>query len=121
MESGLQKAAFFTNLPWVREQCRNKLGFSPYPGTLNLRLDSKSLAEWQKIPSAGRPRLIPPEDDYCTAKLQPVEIHGISGAVIILPQEYNIHNDRVIEVLAPCNLKEALSLRDSDPLTLVLK
>ena len=121
VESGSQKAAFFTDLPWVQEQCRNKIGFSPYPGTLNLRLDPRSLAELKKTPSANRPHLVPPEDNFCTAELQPVDIQGIPGAVIILPKEYNIHDDQVIEVLAPLNLKETLRLQNSDPLTLVLK
>jgi riboflavin kinase, archaea type len=119
VESGRQKAAFFTELPWVQEQCREKLGFFPYPGTLNIRLDSRSLAEWKRIPSTSRPRLIPPEDNVCTAELQPADIQGIPGAVIILPKEYDIHDVRVIEVLAPCNLKKTLNIRDSDPLTLV--
>ena len=121
VESGHKKAAFFTTLSWVREQCREKLGFIPYPGTLNMRVAPGLLEKLKKKSSSGRSRLTPPENGYCTAELIPVDIGSIPGAVIILPHEYNIHDEQVIEILAPCNLKEALNLHDSDSLTIVIK
>ncbi len=36
----------FTRLDWVRRQFRDKLGFDPYPGTLNLQIDAKVDAVW---------------------------------------------------------------------------
>jgi hypothetical protein len=38
LRSGLGEGAGFTALDWVDRQFRAKLGFSPYPGTLNLSL-----------------------------------------------------------------------------------
>ncbi|MCK5680315.1 DUF120 domain-containing protein, partial [bacterium] len=35
---GAGKAAFFTQLDWVTKQCVAKLGFTPFPGTLNIRV-----------------------------------------------------------------------------------
>ena len=32
----------FLELPWVKQQIREKLGFTPYPGTLNVKLNEKS-------------------------------------------------------------------------------
>jgi len=40
--SGIKKGAFFTQLDWVQEQCLEKLGFKPFPGTLNLEIPDES-------------------------------------------------------------------------------
>jgi CTP-dependent riboflavin kinase len=40
--SGRGKGRHFVDLPWARKQFQEKLGFNPYPGTLNLRLLKKS-------------------------------------------------------------------------------
>ena len=39
--SGAREAVFFTQLDWVQEQCKTKLGFKPYPGTLNLEINKE--------------------------------------------------------------------------------
>ena len=41
--SGAGKAAFFTRLDWVLEQCTAKLGFAPFPGTLNIEILPESV------------------------------------------------------------------------------
>ncbi|MDP6927209.1 MAG: DUF120 domain-containing protein, partial [Rhodospirillales bacterium] len=42
--SGGRLAAFFTQLDWVMEQCAEKLGFEPFPGTLNVEIVAEDLA-----------------------------------------------------------------------------
>ena len=51
--SGARQAAFFTQLDWVLEQCRQKLGFKPYPGTLNLEIASPDEAR-ARLATKGR-------------------------------------------------------------------
>ena len=41
--AGAKQAAFFTQLDWVVEQCAEKLGFKPFPGTLNLEIIAEDL------------------------------------------------------------------------------
>jgi riboflavin kinase len=41
IESGAGKGAYFTQVDWVVEQCREKLDLTPYPGTLNVRIEGK--------------------------------------------------------------------------------
>ena len=42
--SGIKQGTFFTQLDWVQEQCLEKLGFKPYPGTLNLEIAHENMA-----------------------------------------------------------------------------
>ncbi len=46
MCAGQGQGRSFTRLDWVRRQFRDKLGFAPYPGTLNLQIDAKVDAVW---------------------------------------------------------------------------
>ena len=46
---GVKQAAYFTQLDWVQEQCADKLGFRPYPGTLNLEISKESLPELEDL------------------------------------------------------------------------
>jgi CTP-dependent riboflavin kinase len=120
VESGRRQAAWFTRLEWVQAQCLEKLAFRPFPGTLNLRVDpafSASAAKWRQTPG---PALIPPDDGFCRAKILPARVAHIPAAVILPPESHNVHDDMVLEVLAPLSLKEALGLADGDRLTVTL-
>ncbi len=41
VQGGLGQGNSFTQLDWVRQQFRDKIGFDPYPGTLNLRVQDR--------------------------------------------------------------------------------
>jgi len=40
--SGGGTGSLFVNLPWAKKQFKEKLGFNPYPGTLNLQLPPRT-------------------------------------------------------------------------------
>ena len=54
VETGLGKAAGFTQVPWVLRELENRLAIRPFPGTLNVRLEQAAdLDAWARI--KGRP------------------------------------------------------------------
>lgn len=114
--SGLGKGSEFLKLPWVRRQIEEKLGFKPYPGTLNIKIDEHSplrdnpeWADWIEIT---------PEPGYCHGKCIKCYINEIECA-IVMPEIAGYPAD-VLEVIAPINLREKLGLRDGDLLTVVV-
>ena len=109
---GAGKAAQFTQLDWVQEQCYTKLGFRPYPGTLNLEVAEKSLPVVEVLRREDGILLVPPDPEYCAAKVLPLSVGTISGALIIPEASVNIHDKTIIEVLAPVKLKDALGLSE---------
>jgi HAD superfamily hydrolase (TIGR01549 family) len=111
---GAGEAAFFTQLDWVVDQCIAKLGFTPFPGTLNLKLADDCKLRRELFALGDVIELIPPEDSFCSARVMPVELEGI-GAVVIIPEEkVRIHGWDIVEIMAPVNLQEALSKREGD-------
>ncbi len=117
---GVQKASYFTGLDWVREQCLEKLGFSPYPGTLNLSIEGNDLYTLEQLRNKETEKLIPPDPEFCEAKVFPVTVKHVKGAVIIPDEAVRVHGNEVIEVLAPLRLKNALHVDDGDLLTIVV-
>jgi len=119
--SGVRKAAHFTQLDWVQEQCAEKLGFRPYPGTLNLEISEESLPIIEALQKEEGVELIPPDPEFCAAKAMPLSIGDISGAIIIPAEDVRVHGKNVIEVISPLRLKDALHVDDGALLTLTVK
>ena len=115
--SGSQTAARFTQLDWVQKQCREKLGFAPFPGTLNLIIERGCFPILADLRSANAIELIPEGNKACAGKALPVCIEGIRGAIVIPEPSVNIHKENVVEVIAPVWLRESLGLVDDQLLT----
>jgi len=119
--SGEKKAAFFTQLDWVLEQCLEKLGFKPFPGTLNIEILPESLLDAESIQEEKRIELVPPDPKFCTAQVLPVSIEGIDSAIIIPEEKVRMHGKNIFEAIAPMSLKDALKIDDGDTVTLTIK
>lgn len=124
--SDLGQGASFMALSWVQDILREKLGFAPYPATLNLRLESeREMALWKEIRREMKGISIPPPGPaFCHARCFPVQIEGplpgrqasLMGAVLF-PEVEGYPADK-IEMVAPVRIKESLKVGDGDRLTL---
>ena len=119
--SGVRRAAYFTQLDWVQEQCMEKLGFRPYPGTLNVKISEESLPIIEALQKEQGIELIPPDTEFCAARAMLLSVGSVSGAIIIPAEDVRVHGKNVIEVISPLRLKDALRVDDGDPLTLTVK
>lgn len=114
--SGEGEGKKFVDLPWVKKQIKEKLGFSPYSGTLNIRLPKQNGS--QKMLEKLQGTIINPEKGYCTGKLIKAHIGNLKCAIII-PQIPNYPPD-VIEIIAPVNLRESFTLKDGSEVTVTV-
>ncbi len=116
--SGARKAAFFTQLDWVTAQCEAKLGFRPFPGTLNIEILPESLPDMASMQNGKGIELVPPDTTSCTARVIPILIEEIRAAMIIPEEIVRIHGRNIVEAMAPVNLRQALNIEDGDALCL---
>ena len=58
--SGAGEGAYFTQIGWVQQQCVEKLGFRPYPGTLNLQISEEFLPAIESLDQNKAIELISP-------------------------------------------------------------
>jgi CTP-dependent riboflavin kinase len=123
--SDLGQGASFMALEWVQTALYERLGFLPFPATLNVRpKDATDAQVWSRIRgnSAGLV-LGRKQDGFCEAHLFPIalvvpavaEADKIPGA-ILLPEVKN-YPDNKIEIVAPVRLKDHLGVQDGDQLT----
>jgi riboflavin kinase, archaea type len=107
--SGKGEGRKFVSLSWVKQQIKEKLGFTPYAGTLNLRLNRES-AEKKVLLGTSGALWITPQDGYCPGVMYQAEIDGLECAVVI-PKVPN-YSAEVLEVIASVCLREQLNLCD---------
>lgn len=118
--SGAGEGAYFTQIGWVQQQCAEKLGFKPYPGTLNLEISEEFLPFIESLDEKEAIELISPDPKFCNARVFQVSLGDISGAIILPEEMVRIHPENIIEIIAPLNLKAALSVDDGDSLNFIL-
>ena len=116
VEPGLGKGQYFISQEGYLNQFLQNLGFVPFPGTLNIRLDEPFIPQAQKTIHIEGFR-----DDGRTfgkCKCYKIKVNGIEAA-IIRPDRSNYPAD-LIEVIAPVHLREALGLADRDTVEMTL-
>ena len=112
--SGEKKGAFFTQLDWVQNQCQEKLGFKPFPGTLNLEIDTAMIPQIEALLKKCGMELVPPDPNFCAGHVYPVNIMGVGGAIVAPAEDVRVHSKNILELIAPTCLKEAMDVDDED-------
>jgi len=122
VEEGKGKAKEFISLPGYMNQFKEELSYEPYPGTLNISLetesveDRKEIQRWEPITIEGwesdggsfGPVFCLPATISTEMKSDPYE-----QAHIIYPDRTD-HDISTVELLAPVRLRECLSLSIGD-------
>ena len=118
--SGAGEGAYFTRIDWFQQQCDEKLGFKPYPGTLNLKISAKDLPIIESLDKEKGIDLISPDPKFCNGKAFFVSLGGINAAIVTPEEKVRVHPKNIIEIIASLNIKEALHVKDGDNITVVL-
>lgn len=109
--TGLSEGKRFTELPWVRKQIEEKIGFEPHLGTLNLSLSSDM--KIGKLLNGFKGWKIIPEKGYLPGRLYKALVKGKIAAAVVRPEVPSYRED-VIEIVAPSCLREEFDLADGD-------
>jgi riboflavin kinase len=116
--SGMGEGRHYITLPGYMEQFREKLGYEPFPGTLNVDLTPESVRSRARL-DTFEPITIEgweAEDrTYGPAYCYPASIstggRAYDDAHVIAPERTH-HGDDHLELIAPDELREELSLDD---------
>lgn len=117
--TGLGEGAYYMSLRGYREQFKTKLGFDPYPGTLNLRLKSalemQRLAELKQRPGIRIEGFTDGNRTYGGLKVYSALIEDERGAVLAIDRTH--YDNSVLEVISPVRLRDVLSLQENSKVT----
>ena len=109
--SGKGEGRKYLEISWVKKQITEKLGFAPFPGTLNLQLNSESISIRKKLNERTTIGVCHSKG-YCVGLLFKASIAGLSCGVVV-PQVEN-YRENLLEIVASINLRQDLRLHDGD-------
>jgi len=122
--TGLGEGAYYVSRPNYQRQFEKKLGFIPFPGTLNLRLTEEADIKTRKL-IESMPGIIVQsfknsERTFGDVKCFNVIINNkVPGALIFVQRTH--YPDNVVEVISKNNLRKELELKDGDIVQLDVK
>jgi riboflavin kinase len=125
--SGMGEGRHYITLPGYDRQFRDRLGYEPFPGTLNVTVDERSVRERSALEAVDGVPIDGWEDEdrtYGPATCYPAKVESdgaaYEGAHVIVPERTH-HDEDQIEVIAPDELRTELDLADGDHLTVTVE
>ncbi|MEM2874686.1 MAG: DUF120 domain-containing protein [Candidatus Hadarchaeales archaeon] len=118
--TGLGEGGYYLSREGYAKQLEEKLGFRPYPGTLDIKLDEKSLHMREvllRMPMGEVKGFRTKEREFGPVRFVKAKIDG-RDAAILFPER--THHSDVIEVIAQVNLRRALGLEDGSRVKVVV-
>jgi riboflavin kinase len=118
--SGLGEGRYYLSQPGYIVQFQERLGYTPFPGTLNVRVAPKELLRIDVVRHWRGTRIDGFQASGRTfggATCYAARLNGRSSQLI---RPDRTHYQDVVEFIAPESLREALGLRDEDPVTMEL-
>ena len=122
---GMGEGRHYITLSGYMEQFRSKLGYEPFPGTLNVALTGSGVRARSALSTHKSVRIEGWEDEertYGPADCYPARVLAVDGedgrsyddAHAIVPERTH-HDESRLEVIAPDKLRDALGLDDEEP------
>lgn len=117
--SGMGEGAYYMSLEGYRRQFKDKLGYEPYPGTLNVRLVDQlymnARRELGRHPSIFVDGFSDSTRTYGWVKCYRAIINdGVVDNAAVLVLERTHYDDSMLEVIAPVSIKQAADIKNGD-------
>jgi len=115
--SGIGEGKYYVSRPFYKKQFEDGLGFSPYPGTLNIKLTDETDILLRKFLDRYPSFILKSGTDegrsFGNVRCYKAVIDGkVEGAVIIPLRTH--HPPNVVEIISPKNLKNFLKKKDGE-------
>jgi riboflavin kinase, archaea type len=111
--SGMGEGAYYMSLEGYKRQFREKLGYEPYPGTLNIRLVDPlymtARRELGRHPSIFIDGFSDGIRTYGWVKCYRAAIDGVENAAVLVLERTH-YDDSMLEVIAPVSIKESAGI-----------
>ncbi|MDY6769765.1 MAG: DUF120 domain-containing protein [Candidatus Nanohaloarchaea archaeon] len=114
--SGLGDGARYVGMDAYQERFEAAVGFTPFPGTLNLAMEPDEKRALRDAADHVRIDAFTVDGDrYSAVDAYHMLVEGEAAA--LLEMEITEHPPRIAEVIAPVNLRQELGLEDGDTVT----
>ncbi|MFP8956962.1 DUF120 domain-containing protein [Natrialbaceae archaeon A-CW3] len=124
---GMGEGRHYISLPGYSRQFDERLGYEPFPGTLNVSLHDDSVRRRRAIASLESVPIDGWEDEertYGPAVCSPATVETADGEVYetahTIAPERTHHDEDQLELIAPEKLRDVLDLEDDDHVTITV-
>jgi len=144
--SGMGEGSYYMSLNGYRKQFKEKLGYEPFPGTLNLKLEDKiymdkkrEITNYPSIYIHGfkdenrtfgwvkcYPAILTPEIEKYKRNIKNIDKKikenkeiKLDSAILLLERTH--HDNSLMEIISPHCIKETANLKNGDIVTIELK
>lgn len=117
--SGQGKGAYFMSLPVYKTQFEKQLNFSPFPGTLNIKISPGEIDTIHKIPQ-DKLKIVEGKENFGDVLLVKATLNDKIDGAIVFPKK-TTHGENIIEFITSENLKETLGIKDGDSVKITLE
>jgi len=121
--SGMGEGAYYMSLDGYRKQFKERLGYEPYPGTLNVKLVDQIFMNARREIDRYNSIFIDGFSDstrtYGWAKCYIANVNNgaiNNAAVLILERSH--YDESMLEVIAPVSLKESAGIQNGDKINI---
>ena len=115
--SGLGKGKYYMAKEVYQKVFDKKLGFQPFPGTLNLEVSEEKRQKFENNSKTIEIREVYEDGDRLSnVDVTPCNIKGVECGLLNL--EFTDHPESIAEVIAPEELREKFNLDDGDKIEL---
>ncbi|MFD1640417.1 CTP-dependent riboflavin kinase [Halohasta litorea] len=124
--TGMGEGKHYISLPGYERQFESELGYTPFPGTLNLDLDEPSVRSRPELSAQASVAIDSWEDGdrtFGAATCYPARLEADGETYepthVIVPDRTH-HDEEHLELIAPEKLRDALALDDGDTVSIHL-
>lgn len=117
--SGQGKGAYFMSLPVYKTQFEKQLNFSPFPGTLNIKISEEEIDTIHRI-DEDKLKIIEGKDNFGDVLLIQATLNDEVDGAIVFPKK-TTHKENILEFITYKKLKETMGLKDGDSIKITLR
>lgn len=120
--SGFNEGGYYVNREEYQRQFREKLGFDPYPGTLDIELDEKSAETKALLETVEGIKI----DGFSTQERSFGDVKCFSAriedeeAAVVLPSRTH-HEENIAEIISSVKIRDKYDLEDGDEIEVEVK
>ena len=117
--SGQGKGAYFMSLPVYKTQFEKQLNFSPFPGTLNIKISEGEIDTIHSI-DEDKLKIIEGKDNFGDVLLIQATLNDEVDGAIVFPKK-TTHKENILEFITSKKLKETMGIKDGDSVKITLR
>lgn len=117
--SGQGKGAYFMSLPVYKTQFEKQLNFSPFPGTLNIKISEEEIDAIHSI-AEDKLKIIEGKDNFGDVLLVHATLNNEIDGAIVFPKK-TTNKENILEFITSKKLKDTIGIKDGDSVKITLR